>query len=97
MRDEISPEKTIIEIEIDFLKNEYFDLIQKENSFLKINNNILITYKDIQNYIKEKVYSLTIIIESKAISIDFNYSDNSKDDLMRKDKIKTFSKQVKLQ
>ena len=100
MRDEISPEKTIIEIEIDFLKNEYFDLIQEKNSFLKINNNILITYIDIQNYIKEKVYSLSIIIESKTISINFNYSDNSNDDdLMRKDnkKIKTFSKQVKLQ
>ena len=80
MREEISPEKNIIEIEIDFLKNEYFDLIQEENSFLKINNNILIRYKDIQNYIKEKVYSLTIIIESKTISINFNYSNNSKDD-----------------
>ena len=99
MREEISPEKNIIEIEIDFLKNEYFDLIQEENSFLKINNNILIRYKDIQNYIKEKVYSLTIIIESKTISINFNYSNNSKDDLKKNDnndKIKTFSKQVKL-
>ena len=101
LREEISPEKAIIEIEIDFLKNEYFDLIQEENSFLKINNNILITYKDIQNYIKEKVYSLTIIIEYKTISINFNYSDNSDDKLKKKnnknDKIKTFSKSVKFQ
>ena len=99
LREEISPEKTNIEIEVDFLKNEYFNLIPEENSFLKINNSILIKYKDIQNYINEKVYSLNIIIEPKVININFNYSDISDDVLglnKGEDEIKTFSKMVKL-
>ena len=59
-REEISPEKKIIEINIDLLKNQYINLIKGENSFLKINNNTLITYKEIEKYLKENIYSMTI-------------------------------------
>jgi len=97
-KEEISPEKKIIEINIDFLKNQYINLINGEYSFLKINNIILITYKEIEKYLKEKVYAITIIIEYKKITINFNYTEHSDDKhkmSKSKDKIKSFSKTEK--
>ena len=97
-REDVSPENKIIEIKINFLRNEYFNFIKEEYSFLKINNIILITYKDIQKYLKDKIYSLTIIIEYKKITLSFNYTDHSSNELNKsiksKDKIKTFAKSV---
>jgi hypothetical protein len=97
LREEISIENKIIEIKIDFLRNEYMNLIKEENSFLKINNNITITYKDIQKYLKDKIYSLVISIEHKKIIIHFNYSDHSLErpkTSKSKDKIKSYDKKI---
>ena len=97
LREEVSPDNKVIEIKVDFLRNEYMNFIKEENSFLKINNNTLITYKDIKNYIQDNVYSLTIIIENKNISINFNYTkppDDKNKSSKTKSKNKLFSKKV---
>ena len=99
-RDEIVSENKIIEIKINFLRNDYIKLIKEEWSFLKVDGIVLITYKDIQKYLKDKIYSLTIAIEHKKISISFNYTDHSLSEQNKnaknKDKIKTFVKSVNL-
>ena len=76
-REEISLENKNIEIKIDFLRNEYMNFIKEEDAFLKINKIIFIIYKDIQKYIKDNFYSLTIVVEHKKISVNFNYTDHS--------------------
>ena len=99
-KEEISLENKIIEINIAFLKNEYMNFIKEENSFLKINDTAFISYKDIQKYIKDKIYSLIIVVEHKKITIHFNYIDHSnetKKNSKNKDKIKSFSKSIKIQ
>lgn len=97
-REDVSPENKIIEIKINFLKNEYFNFIKEECSFIKINNIILITYKDIQKYLKDKIYSLIIVIEYKKITLSFNYTDHSSNEQNKsnknKDKIKTLVKSL---
>ena len=97
-REDVSPEIKIIEIKINFLKNEYFNFIKEECSFIKINNIILITYKDIQKYLKDKIYSLIIVIEYKKITLSFNYTDHSSNEQNKsnknKDKIKTLVKSL---
>ena len=97
LKEEVSSDNKIFEIKIDFLKNEYINFIKEENSFLKINNNILITYKDIQKFLKEKIFSLMIIIEHKKITINFNYTDHLDNKYKTgkiKEKIKTFTKSI---
>ena len=99
LREEISVENKIIEIKIDFLRNEYINFIKEENSFIKINNIACITYKEIQKYIKEKIFSINIVIENKKITIHFNYTDHSGDKIKstkNKDKIKSFVKSINI-
>ena len=97
-KDEISSEGKIFEISINFLRNDYINFIKEEKSFLTINYTTLITYKEIQKYLKDKIYSLTIIVEHKKITVNFNYTDHSDNSKQRpsksKDKIKSFSKSV---
>ena len=98
-KEEMSAENKIIEIKVNFFRNEYFNCIKEENSFLKINHLVLITYKDLQKYIKEKIYSLTIFIEHKKIIISFNYTEHSPKEQKgnkNKEKIKTLVKSVNL-
>ena len=100
LKEDISIEKKIIDIKINLLRNDYMNLIKEENSFLRINNCVLIAYKDLQKYIKDKVYSITIIIEYKKITIYFNYTDPNGNDKQKnsknKEKIKTFSKSMNI-
>ena len=99
LREEISIENKIIDININFLRNDYINFIKEENSFIKINNNIVITYKDIQKYLKDKIYSILISIEYKKIIIHFNYTEHSSDrpkSSKNKDKIKSFDKKINI-
>ena len=99
LREEIHVENKIIEIKIDFLRNEYLNFIKEENSLIKINNVVCITYKEIQKYLKDKIFSLNIVLEHKKISIHFNYTDHSGDkhkSTKSKDKIKSFSKSINI-
>ena len=99
-KEEITTENKIIEIKINFLRNDYINFIKEENSFLQINKLVLITYKDIQKYIKDKFYSITILIEHKKISISFNYTEHSSKEQQKcnknKDKIKTLVKSLNI-
>ena len=104
-KEEIATESKIFEIEITFLKNDYINFIEEENSFLIINNSVLITYKDIQKYLKDKIFSLKIIIEHKKVTINFNYTDHSDNNNINnnkhkssknKDKIKSFNVSVNI-
>ena len=70
---EISFDNKSICIKINLLNNDYMNLIDKEKTFLKIDNNNIITYKEIENnFSKNKIKFLTIIIESRNIIICFN-------------------------
>ena len=98
-KEEISTENKIIEIKVNFMRNDYINFIKEDYSFLKINNVTFITYKDMQKYIKDKVYSLTIFIEYKKIIISFNYTDNSSKEQKNnknKEKIKNLAKSLNL-
>ena len=100
LREEINMENKIIEIKIDFLRNEYITFINEENSFLKINNIVCITYKEIQKFMKDKILSISIFIEYKKITINFNYTEHSGDKHKinkNKDKIKSYIKSANVQ
>ena len=93
----ISFENQSICIRINLFHNNYMHLIDKEKSFLKIDNNTIITYKDIENNIsKHKIEFLTIIIEPKNIIICFDENSPKKevinDDINISKFIKFYSK-----
>ena len=81
-KNEIFENKSIC-IRIKLLDSGYMNLIDKEKTFLKIDNNNIITYKDFESIIsKHKIEFITIIIESKKIIVCFDENNSKEDDVI---------------
>lgn len=75
-QEKISLLNNTIEIKIVFSRNEYITLIDKNDCFLNINHKTLVTYKDIQNYIKKRFDTLIYVIQMGKIFIYFGNNES---------------------